>query len=368
LRANEFVIIIANMNAAPSGKATGTILLLLLAATGALHAAPPAAEDNFIFKFDVAHPLVYAIRSKIEMTTYMSAGGQTASPTTTKSATEVRYKIKLTAESPGKDGATLLHYEPFDYESDSEATGPSGHFVNTVRGLQVKGTQNGITVMDTEKEIGTSQAKAFKSDATLLLLSGKILFDEHGGAKEFHGDLPFVDFWKGIVKAQVGVFGVTFPDHPLAKGDSWDAIVPLKSIGQIKLEGDGLSYTNTFTRRDDSDWRGHHVAILELTAPLRCHDLTGYIEQGGQSTHLNVTEFERHATGTLHFDREHGTLIDNETTGTATSAMTTLVQGRALSMRMEMRIESEIKLLDDSGKAVNQPGSVRSSSTARSSL
>jgi len=332
---------IQNLTAAFLGLACMTAASLSQAASG------KAAAETFAFKFQPKHPLVYSVKTTIKLTSYMSAGAQRENTTTTETATETRYKLRLTAMGDRKNGVTPVRYEPFDYESDSEARGPAGNFVNSVRGLEVKGTQNGITVMDTAREIGMSQAKGFKHDAIPLLLSGQMDFEDLGGIKEFHGDLPFIDFWQNLIKSQIGLFGIVFPDRALAPGDSWEAVVPLKALGQIKLDGDGLSYTNTLTRREDAERGGRAIATFKVAAPMRCHDLTGYIEQGGQSQRLNITTFERHATGTMHFDRERGVFLDGDSSGTATSAMTTLIQGRALTMRMEMRMSLEITLIAD---------------------
>jgi hypothetical protein len=330
--------------------AIGTALMFFSLAAAFQLQASANSSDNFIFKFDPKLPLVYSLKTRVEVTTYMAIGGQTENPNRTKVATESRYKMRFTPTAGRQRGATAVRYEPFDYECDMESTGSSGHFLTNVRGLQVKATQNGITVIDTDKDIGVSQAKNFKSEAVPLLLSGEMDLGDNGFVKDIRGDLPFVDFWKNLLKSQTGLMGIVFPDHPVAKEESWQTIIPMKTMGQVKLQDEGLSCTNTFTRHDDIDKAGRTVTTFVIASPLRCRDLTGYIEQGGQSTSVNITELERHTTGTVHFDQERGVLVDTSTTATATAAMTTLIQGRALSMRMEMRMDYEVRRIDASEK------------------
>jgi hypothetical protein len=100
---------------------------------------------------------------------YADNTGQTV---TSKSAVEIRYKFRLTETGQEKNGCATVRYEPFGYEADCDSTGAAGHFVTTIRGLNVKSTQNGIVIIDTDKDIGMVQAKPLKNDAVPLLLSG----------------------------------------------------------------------------------------------------------------------------------------------------------------------------------------------------
>jgi hypothetical protein len=334
-------------------------LLILASRAGEKSSAARGASLEFAFGKE---PLVYSFHQNTESKMYISnpsasaAGAPYANgsgQTMTKSSADLRFKFRLTAVGPAKNGVIPVRYEPFDYEADLESTGSAGHFVTTVRGLDVKSTQNGILTVDTRKEIGFTQAKAIKIDAYPNLLSGTFDFGARGEIKSIHGDLPFVDTWGQQEKLQIGLFGFQLPDHAVTNGETWQIVVSTKSAGPVKFDGEPLNQTNFFTLVEESSTDDLPIATFKLSAPMLSHDISGYIEERGQSTHADMSEFELHGLGMIRFDKKRGVLVDENISRSATITMTMLVQGRAMSSHTENRVKTEINLLPSSTETTN---------------
>jgi len=320
----------------------------------------PAAARGETFQFVFGkEPLVYSVHQKVETKTYLygppsySTGAPYANSrpsSATKTIADVRYKFRLTGLGAGKGGITAVRYEPFDHEANFDATGAAGHFLTTIHGLSVKSTQNGIVIADTDKEIGIAQAKAFKSDAIPVLLSGLFDMNDLGQIKAIHGDLPFIDVWQQMGKTQIGLFGFQFPGHAVTNGETWQVIVPMKGVGSIKFDGETLNHTNCFSLVEDAADNDPSIATFKLSAPMRCRDLSASMEERGQNTHADLSDFDIRAFGMIHFDKKRHVFVDGDINKTASISMTTLVQGRAVSASTEVDTETEINLLPESGE------------------
>lgn len=313
--------------------------------------------DNFTFKFG-KEPLVYSIRVKTYTKTSVSRGSSysTGAPyansaqSAVTSTLDTRYKIRLSGMGQTKDGSMTVRYEPLDYEADSDSTGAAGHFVTTVRGLSVKSTQNGIEIVDTEKEMGMEQAKPYKNAAVPLLLSGSMEMNGIGEIKDIHGDLPFVDFWHRRLKTDLGLFSLQFPGHAVTNGETLQFVIPLESPGPIKIDGGPLYYTNFLTFAEIAPGNDASLATFQYSAPMFRHDLSGYMEQQGQSTRVDLDEIDVRGSGSLHFDKTRGVLVDEDITKSASLTITGLIQGRAITSHIDMRTQTDVDLLPASGE------------------
>jgi hypothetical protein len=316
-------------------------------------------------------PLVYSVHQKSETKNLIS--NPSASPSTpyanpsaqgvtTKTVSEIHFKFRLTAVGSAKDGIIAVHYEPFDYESETDSTGPSGRFVTSARGSAIKSTQNGIVIVDTEKGIGFSQAKGLKADIFPSLLSGTFDMNGAGNIVSIHGDLPFIDTWQEMQKTQIGIFGFRLAGHAVTNGETWEAVLPMSSAGPIKFDGAPLNLTNYFSLAEEAADENPAIATIKLSTVMRSHDLGGNIEERGQSTHADLSEFETRAFGMVHFDKKRHVFIDEDLSRSATMAMTVLVQGRALSSRTEIHTELQMDLLPSSANAseIQKPSSRKS--------
>lgn len=322
-------------------KSACSILLLLLLPFGVW------AGESFEFVFG-KEPLVYSLYQTTETKTYISSPSATADSyannsrqAVTKSTTEIRVKFRLTGVTTGQNGLMTVHYEPFDYRSDMDSTGSAGHFITSMHGLSVKSSQNGITIIDTDNDIGMGQAKAFKEGATPALLSGTFDVDRTGAIKDVHGDLPFMDFWKQLMKMQIGWFNFQLPSHGVTNGETWQVVIPMPSSAAFKFDGPALQYTNTFSLEDDDS----SLAAFRLSAPLHCYDLGGSVEERGQTLHADMSELEINAHNIVHFDRKRRVLVDEDFTKSIYSSVTALVQGRAVSSRIDSRTEIQVNLI-----------------------
>lgn len=305
-------------------------------------ASSRAQSEAFIFKFATNQPLTYSVELKDSTTTSMNNGQQNLS---TISTFDIHYKIKLLGLNEPDHGVTTVSYKPFDFEGDSDIRNSTGHFVSTMRDFQVRGTQNGIVLFDTEKGIGLTQAKKFRNEMVTFFLSGQMDFDASGQVKAFYGDLPFIDFWNESMKTQIGFFGIAFTNQPVGIGDSWQKTVSMDTAGQVKLDGDKIICTNTYTRLTNSVVDGRTLATFVLNSPIDASDLTGHIEQPGQDTGVDISEFSRDGTGVYHFDQKGGLLTDSSVTTDGNITMTALVQGRSSTAQVTTRTELQIKLL-----------------------
>ncbi len=310
-----------------------------------LWAAPAAATaraDRFTFKYAPNRPLAYAMGMKMTLDMDMKSGAESM---TMKMSFDLRYRIKLTPTADTQAGATALRLDPSGIEGDWDITGPGGHIVITLRGTEMKGTQDGVVIINTAEDIGIEQAQAFKKEIMPLYLSGQVDLDPQGNVKGFRGDVPFVEFWTEAMSSQVGMWGIVFPQRALAVGDTWEEALVLKKMGQIKLEGDGMRCTVTFSRKPDVVASQKRLAEFSLSAPFSQKNLTGYMEQMGQVTRVNFTKFDRRAAGTIHFDQERGVLTDAVLRADADGSMSFAGQGQTASMELGIEMDMRVNLL-----------------------
>jgi hypothetical protein len=314
----------------------------LLPAAGAANAG---AAQLLQFKFELNHPLVLSAESTTETKTERSVQLETGakSAATTNSMVN-RYKLRLTPVKKSADGVWTLHYEPFDFEEDLEASGSGGHVTTTIHGLEVRSTQNGIVVVDTSKGVGLAQAKAAKQGAYARMVSGNFDFQPVGTITKLEGDLPFVDYWTENIRYQVGFFDILFPTDAVSAGGSWTKVLDVKDLEGIKLGEAGIMETNTFTWQANPVATNHLIPIT-VTMAAEPKNIFGSMDSMGQNTALNISQFSHQKSGNYLFDPDAGFLNSGDETETLKMSMDMLVQGHTMTVSTELTIHSKFDLL-----------------------
>jgi len=276
-----------------------TIVLFCLLTIGVC--ARAAADDSrlFAFKFQTNQPLVYAVSLKFRTVTENNVGGKTTMLSNTR---DIRYRARLTEYRMNPDGTTLVHFKPYHLAEDLDNTG-QGHSVAQIRDLKIKSLQNGIVTIDTENNVGMGQANSIRINVYPNLLSGYFNFAPSGRTLTFEGDLPFVDYWTGMLKGRLGFFYLYFPDHPVGIHETWTETILNSSSGGVTLDNP-LTFTNTFTREPDLTTNGNPVATFDMTGGDHLQNISGYSEQNGQKSSLNISQMDRNTFGTYQFDQK----------------------------------------------------------------
>lgn len=320
-------------------------ILFVLAIPGwAQQASTPTSDQGFAFKYEINRPLAYSMGVKVGLDMDIKVGTEKMNM---KTVYEMRYRVTLTPTADPKEGVSTMRLEPSNIEGDWDITGPGGHIIISLRGADMKETQNGVVVIDTAKDIGVAQAQEFKKEILPLYLSGQVDLDPRGNVKQFRGDIPFVEFWADTIESQIGLWGIVFPERAIAVGETWQESLTLKKAGEVKLEGEGVRCTVTFTRQPDVVVQGRSLAVFSLSAPFNYKDLTGSMEQMGQIIRLNISYFDRRANGTFCFDQDRGVLTDGATKVDANTSMNALVEGQALTMGLQMEMDMRVNLLSE---------------------
>ena len=309
---------------------------------------PSVGQDasRFKFLFTPGQPLTYAMNTRMKIDMDMRVGTESMK---TKMDFTLRCNVKLAPKASPSPDVTTCVLSTTDIEGDWDISTPGGNIVLKLRGSQMSGTQNGTVIIDTEKDIGTEQAKQFKKEIAALYLSGEMDIDARGNIKDIRGEVPFVEFWKEANEASVGFFGIVFPEDSVAEAGTWTEKVALKKMGEIQLEGEGLRCTVTFTRQPDTTSQGKRVALFKLSAPFDEKNIVGNLVQMGQKTQLNIPTFRRKATGTVHFDAQKGVLVDADTKIDANASMNANIQGQQLNMDMTIEAGIGLKLVTSTG-------------------
>jgi hypothetical protein len=224
-----------------------------------------------------------------------------------------------------------------------DSVGPN-HIVTQIRGLKIKMQQNGIPLVDTERNIGMGQANTMKPNIYPPMLSGFMYFDANGTVQKTAGDLPFIDRWNTIFKQQMGVFYIRLPAHPVGLHESWTVTMPLNANGAVAV-AEPLFTTNTFTRDLDSANDGNPVACFNITAADHLQNVAGYYEQMGQKTSMNMPEFNHSTFGSFQFDRKRNVIVSSKITDTADATTEMVVQGNTASSHITLQNESTVTLI-----------------------
>lgn len=326
-----------------TGAAAGILLPPAVAAAAGEKNQPPLK-----FNFELNHPLLYSVETK--MTTVMDNSVQleTGNKTTlTKNASTTRYKFRLTPVRKLADGIWTLHYEPLDLEQEVEYNANSSHVVTTIHGLNVKSTQNGILVVDSAKDIGTSQAKTLKQAIYPKMLSGYVDFRPNGDLAKVDGDLPFIDVWKDVKKYQIGLFDIVLPTNSVGSNGTWTVNVAVKNMEAIKLGDDGIVETNQFAIVSEAPPAGGQVVSFDLSLALNCKDMTASMDSMGQSTTLSIPEFNINKTGRFDFDTHLGCLLGGHEESRMKYSSDVLIQGHSASITMDTEMNVKFQLLKD---------------------
>lgn len=307
--------------------------------------AARAADEPFQFKFEANHPLVYAVtttRQNVSIRVMQLDTGEKSSVTTNK--VDLRYKFRLTPLQKSADGVWTLRYEPFGVEEDAETSGTGGRGATTIRGLDVKSTQNGIVVIDTTQDVGTMQAKAVKQGAYARLLSGNFEFQPDGRITKLSGDLPFVDYWTETSRYEIGFFDIVFPAAPVPAGGNWTTNLVVKDLEGIKLGQGGIVETNTFAREATPAATNQLVTITASMA-VNPKNIMASMDSMGQNTVLNLSEFNHKKTGQFLFDPAAGCLQSGEEDDDVNMTMNMLLQGHTMAVTTELNIRTKFELL-----------------------
>lgn len=298
--------------------------------------ARDAAPQTFRFIFQLNHPLVYSVSSTIKVlsdrTMQLDTGAKSS---LTSNSVETRYKVELTPVKESAEGVWTVSYKPMDFEQDMDFDAPGGHVVTSIRGLNVKSTQNGIVVVDTARDIGETQAKAIKQSVYSKMISGYFDFKPNGEIGKVDGDLPFIDNWTEAFKYQAGFFDLVFPPGPVAVGGRWNVSLDLKDLQGLKLGDQGILETNVFVR-DGAVSGADHLESIDLNMAVSARDVMGSTDEMGQRSMLNIPKFDHDKTGTFHFDPEAGCVVNGSEDESVRTTMDTLVQGHTLTTTLQL--------------------------------
>lgn len=311
--------------------------------------APLEAADTgnvtprvFTVQFEPGKPLVYQIEITTITTSSMTSDLRNVSSTTSYT---VKMKCRLEAVSGLSNGVTTVSYRPYDIRGDWDIRNPSGHFVSTMRDWDFRGSQNGILLFDTAHDVGLEQAEKMRNAVVTVFLSGRLDFSPEGQITGEEGDLPFIKFWQGTLKTQNGFFDIIFPDRKLGTDDSWDTTTVQKTAGTVKLDGDGITSTNTYTCTTNDVVDGRPVVVFTSACSSDNSDLTGYMEQPGQNTSVDISSFDRDSAGVYDYDPERHVLVDGSVHTNVRTVMTSLLQGKATTVNTHSEVDMQFNLL-----------------------
>jgi len=306
--------------------------------------AQTTTDDSqlFAFKFQTNQPLVYAFSIKTRTMTENNTGGKSSLANNT---TDIRYRVRMTYYKNNPDGSTFVYFKPYRVAEDMDIVGPN-HFVLQIRGLKIKNLQNNVVTIDTENNVGMSQVNQIKHGIYPVMLSGYFNFDPMGRTLKFEGDLPFIDYWTEMFKARLGYFSILFPNHRVGIQEAWTENYPMNTCGGAVLDSP-LTFTNTFTRGLNLMTNGNPIASFDMTSANHLQNISGYIDQNGQKSSLNISQFNRDSFGTYHFDRKRGVLLDSKTTDTDDISIEMLVQGNSATSHYNIKTEMQINLITE---------------------
>jgi hypothetical protein len=310
------------------------LLAILLEAEQRLKAT---REQKFVFRYKINEPMVYSMGMKMRIDMQDEVNNKT---TTT---TELRYQFKLTPLRASEDEITTMRLEPLDLEGYFDIFSPVGHIALFFRGSEIKGTVNGVPIIDTEKGIGVAEAEEFKKKILPFHLNGEIDIDSKGYVKGLRGDSPFVEFWKEVVDQHKSLFSIVFPDRAIAIGDTWTETITRKKLGEIELVGKELRCTVTFTRLPDITTQRKRLAVFSLSASCSAEGLTGLMEHEGEIIRVHISHLDLTTSGTIHFDKDKGILIDE--TMKEIAVMNISMQNQVT--KMSLSTESTINLINN---------------------
>ena len=322
----------------------GTLLATLGGLLLPLGAAPGGGSERFAFRYPADRPLRYAMA--VNMTADMAMKGD-AQSTDLKMTVALRYHVRLVPAGPARDGLQTLRLEPSDVEGDWDIDSGTGHTAIALRGAEMTGTHDGTVVIDTAHGIGAEQAGELQRQIQPLSLQGEVVLDRRGLAREFHGAPAFVEFWTEAMASQTGFWGIVFPEHAVAVGDTWQEQLTLKKMGQIRLEGGALQCAVTFARQPDVVGAGGQLATFALSAPFSRQGLNGVLEQMGQGVPVHLARFDRRARGTAHFDSARGRLTDSTLTADADATMRLDGPDQSVTMDVKLGLTTTANLLPD---------------------
>lgn len=326
-----------------------TVLLGLLCAMSQAQQLPEEISgQRFQFRYEVGRPFRYAIGMRVRLDMHTKAGAEDQNM---KMLLDTRYTVSLTPRSEPKQGITPVRIEPSGIEGDWDVHSPGGHLVVTLRGGEIRGTHNGLIVMDTAKGVGREQAQELKKELLLLTKSGMADLDTRGNVKQFRGDPDFVRFWNEMLENQTGLFGVIFPVKAVAVGDSWMEAVTVRKMGEMRLEGEGIRVDAVFTRQPDETVQDRRLAVFRCSAPLKHREIAGSMAWAGRKISVKLLELDQQATGVMKYDFARGLISEASVQSDRAATVELSVPGQSLAVEMKVRMEIRWRLIPDGPEA-----------------
>jgi hypothetical protein len=296
----------------------------------------------FQFKFDPNKPLTYQFEVKSGQMNDTTVGQRS---TLTRTTVDTRFKVRLTAVGTNADGTISVYYEPYDYEQDSRSSGPSGEIECSTRNLDVVSKQNGIVTVDTQNGVGRSQWLTMKQSVYPHLLSGYMDFDLGGRVEKFEGDLPFIDNWQHFLQYSSNLFYIVFPANGLAITDTWTNYYHYNTAGPVAFDNGGIVQPWSFTRGPDQAGTNGPLATFTLYMSYDDKDLTGYTDQGGQRSAIDIPEQVESMNASFQFDQKRGCLVSMTQSENLHGDMNMVLQGNSATAHDESENNTTITLI-----------------------
>lgn len=316
-----------------------TVLVLILAGGQFLMGAAGDAPEVFKFRFKTGEAHNYKMKLKMDIDMNIQMMGQNIN---NKMVIDMAWNIKMVPISSTAE-MTRVSLEPGNPEMTMDISGAMGNLKATIKDGHVFATQGGTTVIDTRNGIGTAQAQEMSNELKALSIKGEVELSSDGRKATFNGSPEFKKFWEDAMESQVGFFSIFFPQKAVAVGETYSETITLKKMGQIVLEGAGLSGTVHMTREANKMVNGRNVSVFKLSSPLNQKDLVGYMEQGGVKTRVDIKNMQRKAEGYTYFDNVKGELLKSALDASADMQMSASFQGQSGDITMKLTMVMDIE-------------------------
>lgn len=325
-------------------KKTFLMLICLLMAPALFYQAQlhaQAQDFDFSFKSMESHKYSTISTMKLDMDMHVADWSEQMGMDIT-----MQYDVKITPIEKTEDGSVRCKLEPENITANWDMVQAGMHIKAKLENDYVYGTVDGTVFIDTENDIGTTEAEELKRELAGLYLSGEMTMTENGDMAEITGSMPFEAFWKENQEAYVGFFGVVFNDKMIAVGDEWEIPFELSQMGELRLT-DTLKSNVSFRRVADTMIGGTAYQHFKGLSPFDSQNLQGKMSDLGGDGTLVIDNLQRTGEVDIVFDNEQGILISNKTNIDGDVKMSVTVEGQEVKMDMIIDGFIEMKKIED---------------------
>ena len=279
------------------------------------------------YRFDPERPVRYqmAIRTDFDIT-LGTAGRQ-----------KMKMDLTLVMDEKPRDGGdpALVEYAFVHQEAHMEVSAGGANVVFDIDGRTVRGSTNGIEMVNTNAGIGQEEADQILKDLDFQGKAATARCDGRGRSTPLEGDPAILEMLRNQSGGE-GIFPLVLPEGPVVLGTPWWARFRMEKLEQIELR-EPIEGMVRFVAVAEEERDGRTLVRVRMDAPLLVEDrkAAARMQGGGPEVEMTILRLARESEGELLFDPARGVMVSGTVRATLRGELAVELGGQSATMGLQ---------------------------------